>query len=587
MSILWRPRLENLDFVGLPFAETPPLIQRLLLARGLSQSAQLESILSTKPSSLADPCTLLDMNLATARLIKAFELEEKICVYADFDLDGTSGLALMLDGLAQLGFKDVVPKQPGRLADGYGFHPHIVEDLAQQGVKLIVTVDVGITAMAAAARARELGIDVIITDHHQVIDKIPEAIAVVNPNRPDDTSSLGYLCGAGVAFYLLRALKRSLVDKKLISEATLHLQSLLDCFAIATLTDMVPLIEDNRVLVRLGLKQLELTKRPGLRSLLENLGMADRPLSGQDVAIRFAPKLNALSRMDGALKPIDLYVVSDVQQAEGMIKQVLESNSNRVQFQEEGEQEAFALLKNWTDPRFVFISSPLFHRGIIGLIATKLAGATGLPTFIGSKNADGVITGSGRMPNGKPGSLVAALEKAEDFLVRFGGHEAAAGFELIHLKEQSVIEKLSEYYAGMESSPQSAAQFYDIEARADEIDETSMQWLDRLGPFGTGFALPVFRINRAKINDVFKLRGGHLRIRLEDIKTGKRVDGIYFSPPPRVSENLPRKGDVVDLIAEIQWNYFGGAKSVQILIRDIIVNIQDQQNETRHDNAEI
>src|SRR6185312_17143063 len=267
----WRARYAGVVDGHDGLKDYPVLIQKFLLGRGFKDLAEIQNFFQSKLSDLKEPLLMKDMDKAVARLVQVFEKQEKVCVYADFDLDGTSGLALLTDGLRQLGFKNVFLAQPRRLSDGYGFHAHIVEELARQGVTCIVTVDVGITANKAVATASELGIDVIVTDHHQPGPVLPPGFAVVNPNQAGDASGLGYLCGAGVAFYLLRALKRGLINKNLIAESTLDLRSVLDCFCIATLTDMVPLVGDNRSLVKQGLQQLEKTKRPGLKSLLESL----------------------------------------------------------------------------------------------------------------------------------------------------------------------------------------------------------------------------------------------------------------------------------------------------------------------------
>ena len=276
MDTLWRSREEELHQSNsqpgnLSDGEYPPLIKKLLMIRGLRDSDQVLKWLSPKLSELKDPFTLLNMQKGVDRLVEAFRKQETICIYADFDLDGTSGLALFQDGLKQLGFKHLLLSQPKRLSQGYGFHAHLLDELKNQNVSVIVTIDVGITALEACLRATELEMDVILTDHHQPSKELPKAFAVINPNQKEDRSGLGYLAGAGVAFYLLRALKRGLVNAKLVSESSLDLKSVLDCFGIATLTDMVPLIEDNRALVKQGLLQLEKTARPGLRALLENL----------------------------------------------------------------------------------------------------------------------------------------------------------------------------------------------------------------------------------------------------------------------------------------------------------------------------
>lgn len=574
METFWRSREEqalNRTEISneISASEYPPLIRRLLFSRGLKDSDQVTKWLSPKLAGLKDPFTLLDMEKGVQRLVQAFQKQEKICLYADFDLDGTSGLALLQDGFRQLGFENLVLSQPKRLSEGYGFHTHIVEELAAQGVSVIITIDVGITAFAASQRAKELNIDVILTDHHQPAEKLPEAFAVINPNRRDDISGLGYLSGAGVAFYFLRALMRVLLREKLISESSLNLKSVLDCFCIATLTDMVPLIEDNRALVKQGILQLEQTRRPGLRALLDELGLSGRTLTSQDVAIRFAPKLNALSRMEMGILPIDLYLVEDPEKARTMVQTVLKNNTTRVQLQGAGESEAFDRLRDWPHEGFVFLSSRNFHKGVIGLIATKICLQKNVPTFIGAINAEGVITGSARLPQGMGKGLLQALEAASPYLVRFGGHEAAAGFELEESKQELFLQKLIEHFRGQDQVAQQRCLDFDLEANLQDISENVMKWLEVMGPFGQSFESPVLCFRNVSLQDVMVLKGNHLKFKFQDQDGQKRIDGIYFSPPPQVLNELPGKGATVDILGELQWNYYLGRRTVQILVKDL------------------
>lgn len=349
----------------------PDLISRVLASRGLEQN-QLDTLLNPKLSELKDPFLLKGMDIACERLVQAYLKNEKICIYADFDLDGTSGLAILKTGLERIGFKDVAYYQPRRLSEGYGFHAEAVEELKNLGISLIITVDVGITSFKAFEKARQLGVDVILTDHHLPADTLPDALVVVNPNQKACTSGLGYLCGAGVAFYLLRALKRSFFENPQLPKNEWDLKEVLEFFCIGTLTDMVPLVEDNRVLVKHGLVALAQTKKAGLRALLEALNLDGRELTSQDVAIRFSPKLNALSRMESEILPAQIYLETNDRKAQEMVEKVLTNNQTRQSLQSDAEAKALKALENWSEPDFVFVSSEFFHRGVIGLIAIKL-----------------------------------------------------------------------------------------------------------------------------------------------------------------------------------------------------------------------
>lgn len=562
----------------------PALIAKLLQARGFADSTQVQSWLYPKVSELKDPFLMLGMKLAVVRLTEAFLKNEKICIYADFDLDGTSGLALMYEALKGLGFNNVQYYQPKRLSEGYGFHASAVEDLASQGVSLIVTVDVGITALEACQKAKQIGIDVIITDHHLPAEALPEALVVVNPNQQQDKSGLGYLCGAGVAFYLLRALKRELVENGIDEAKKFDLKNILDFFTIATLTDMVPLIEDNRVLVKMGLQSLQKTSHPGLSELLKELGLAGRPLNAQDVAIRFAPKLNALSRMEMGIFPRDLMLVQDQVEAKRLVTEVIKNNKTRVQLQADAEAMADRMMADWPEKDFLFLVSDQFHRGVVGLIATRLSQSYNRPAFVGAKTSEGVIVGSARIPNGAEICLVEALASASEFLTRSGGHSAAAGFEL-HVNQQSeVISRIKSHFENLKISPKPMEIIYDLDANLEDIDKTLMSWYEFVGPFGVGFQAPLFRFLNISLDSLREMKGGHYRLSISN-QEGLRMEALLFSPSERQVLALKSKPRDLDILGEIQWNYFAGQKSVQLLVREFKVNDSGEATKSVSDSS--
>lgn len=571
MNPLWKPRellTETLPPSNVE-GQWPSLIGKILAARGFAESGEVEKLLFPKLADLKDPLSLKGMSQALERLGQAYLNKEKICIYADFDLDGTSGLALLKTGMLALGFPEVLHYQPKRLSEGYGFHAAAVEELHKQGVSLIITVDVGITAHAAVDRARKLGVDVILTDHHLPAETIPQAYVVVNPNQGDCPSGLGYLCGAGVAFYLLRGLKRSFQDHPQLPKNNWDLKEVLDYFVIGTLTDMVPLVDDNRVLVKHGLVKLAETKRAGLRALLEELDLVDRPLTSQDVAIRFAPKLNALSRMESGVLPIDIFLLDDVSKARSMVREVMKNNSTRVQLQGDAEVEAQELLKAWPHGDFVFVASKNFHRGIVGLIATKLTQVYNKPAFVGSVGDDGMIVGSARLPQGQEACLVEAMSSAQELLSRFGGHSAAAGFEIAETRVANFIEKLDHHFADLREKPKPLEIFYDVDAKLSDVGASLMKWYDFVGPFGAGFSIPLIHFSYVQVLSKRELKGGHLRLKIIDGDGSSSVEALLFTPTPRQLETLQNVPGFYHILGELQWNYFAGQKTVQILIRDL------------------
>lgn len=571
MNPIWKPREQLMD-ASIPSkveGKWPSLIGKILAARGFSESQDVEKLLFPKLADLKDPLALKGMSQALDRLAQAYLKNEKICIYADFDLDGTSGLALLKTGMVALGFPEVLHYQPKRLSEGYGFHAAAVDELHKQGVSLIITVDVGITAHPAVDRANELGIDVILTDHHLPAETIPQAYVVLNPNQGDCPSQLGYLCGAGVAFYLLRGLKRYFQDHPQLPKNNWDLKEVLDYFTIGTLTDMVPLVDDNRVLVKHGLLKLAETQKAGLRALLEELDLVNRPLTSQDVAIRFAPKLNALSRMESGILPIDIFLLEDSAQARSMVRQVMKNNSTRVQLQNDAEVEAQELLKDWPHKDFVFVASKKFHRGVVGLIATKLTQIYNKPAFVGSLGDDGIIVGSARLPQGQEACLVEAMSSAQEFLNRFGGHSAAAGFEIAETKVSSLVEKLSVHFLDLREKPKPLEIFYDVDAKLVDVSENLMKWYDFVGPFGAGFSIPLILFSKVQVLSKRDLKGGHLRLKIVDPDGKFSSEALLFTPTPRQLESLTEIPGYYDVLGELQWNYFAGQKSTQVLIRDL------------------
>jgi len=569
----WKPRQIQRPPPGPP--SLPRLIWEVMSARGFATEEAIQKWLSPSLKLLKDPLVLTDMDKAVRRLVEARCKQEPIVIYADYDLDGTSGLALLLKAMRSLGFNDVSYYQPKRLTEGYGLHKEAIEKLHADGRRLLVSVDLGITATEAVARANEIGLEVIITDHHLPKEELPAALAVVNPNRGNCGSGLGHLCGTGVAFYLALALRRAFLEEGLVQEA-FDPKSLLDCFVIGTLTDMVPLIDENRVLVKHGLLQLARCQRPGLRVLLQALDLWGKPLTSQDVAIRFAPKLNALSRMEMGVQPIDLYLVEDEKQARSLVETVLANNQNRQASQRSAEAEAFEFVAKNPPVNSVFVYSKNFHRGVVGLVATKLCQEFGLPTFVGSLDEeDGMIVGSARMPEGRQLNVLDAMASAGDALEQFGGHAVAAGFELRVAQAEKFRAKLDEFFASRMVQAEPRTWFYDAEANLADLNASFMGWYEHLSPFGAQFAPPVFCVRKLHLQQIRCLKGGHFRLTVAEPAQSQRLVALWFSPAKdhplleTVSAAEAAAVGEIDILVEPQWNYFNGTRTLQLLIQDI------------------
>lgn len=568
---------------GVKLGALPGPLVDVIRARGVATEEAARDWFQPTLKSLRNPSLLVDCDKAVQRLLAARAAQESIVLYADYDLDGTSGLALTMRAFQQMGFQNVHHYQPQRLTEGYGLHSEAIARLKEQtNCSLLISIDLGITAMEEVETAKALGIDVVITDHHlpkrddagDVV--LPQSLAVVNPNRGDDQSGLGHLCGTGVIFYVILALRRALLEEGLL-ESEFDPKTLLDCFAIGTITDLVPLLAENRVLVKHGLLRLAETDRPGLRELLKELGLWGRPLTAQDVAIRFAPKLNALSRMGAGIQPLDLYLERDAARARELVSRVLSNNQDRQASQKLADDEADRLLKEEARAKeatgfvrsAVVIASDKFHRGVVGLVATRLSGRLGLPAFIGAiEDETGSIIGSARLPNGSSLNLLEAMSSASDCLDQFGGHAMAAGFEARRDRFPEFARRLSEWFAqqaGSDLSESLSVLEYDAECYLRDLNSSFMAWHAHLGPYGSQSPVPLFRFNDCLVAQVRELKGGHLRLKLAQIGANS-VQAIWFSPPKM---NLPRQGDRVSIIAEVQWNHFQGARQIQLLIQDL------------------
>jgi single-stranded-DNA-specific exonuclease len=565
-GVVWQPRNPR---PAPPPSGLPRLVWEVMSARGFETEEAIQKWLSPSLKILKDPYTLTDMDKAVQRLVKARECQEPLVIYADYDLDGTSGLALLLKAFELMGFRDVAYYQPKRLTEGYGIHREAIQKLYDSGRRLLLSIDLGITAVEEVEFAKSLGMEAIITDHHLPKEKLPEAVAVVNPNRGNCESGLSHLCGTGVAFYLVLALRRALLEEGLLPEP-FDPKILLDCFVIGTVTDMVPLVDENRVLVKHGLLQLAQTKRPGLRVLMQALGLWGIPLTSQDVAIRFAPKLNALSRMEMGIQPIDLYLVDDEAEAQRLVETVLSNNQDRQAWQRSAETEAMEGLRKNPPGSSIFVYSAQFHRGVVGLVATKLCQEFGLPTFVGSLGEDGAIVGSARMPDGRGINALDAMAFASQALEQFGGHAAAAGFELKVENAEIFREKIEAFFAKLSLEAQPRTWIYDAEASLEELNENFMTWYEHLSPFGVQFAPPVFCVRNVQLQQVKNLKGGHYRLTLGGPGLPSRT-ALWFSPPkehPLLVTDLAKAGRV-DALVEPQWNYYSGRRTLQLLVQDL------------------
>lgn len=542
------------------FAQTygvPFFLAMLMNIRGLDDAAHLREFLG-EGEPLSDPFLLKDMDKAAARITRAVDNMEKITVYGDYDADGVTSTAMLYSYLETRG-ADVIFYIPQREGEGYGMNIGAVEYLKEQGVSLIVTVDNGISSVQEVARANELGIDVVVTDHHRPQEILPDAVAVVDAYRPDDTSPYKHFSGVGIAFKLLMALEDGAGDVEDLLEAYS------DLAAIGTIGDIVPLTGENRTLIRAGLERLSQSDRPGVQALLENAGIAGKALTSTNVAFALVPRINATGRMGAPERAVRLLISGYEEEAEVLSEEICADNEERRRVEAEIAEAAFADIeaKGYMKDRVVVVDGENWHHGVIGIVASRVTERCGKPCMIISRG-ETEAKGSGRSIEGF--SLFEAICACGDLLIKFGGHPMAAGITLKPENIEAFRKRINQYAA--EHFPQMPTQTVTLDCKLNPaaLSVSMAQSLTQLEPFGNGNPQPVFGLFNMELSNVTPVGGGgHLRLTLE--KNGAVITAMRFNTKP---EELPYHiGDKIDLAVQLEAREFRGQPSLTVIVRDM------------------
>lgn len=542
------------------FAQTygvPFFLAMLMNIRGLDDAAHLREFLG-EGEPLSDPFLLKDMDKAAARITRAVDNMEKIAVYGDYDADGVTSTAMLYSYLETRG-ADVIFYIPQREGEGYGMNIGAVEYLKEQGVSLIVTVDNGISSVQEVARANELGIDVVVTDHHRPQEILPDAVAVVDAYRPDDTSPYKHFSGVGIAFKLLMALEDGAGDVEDLLEAYS------DLAAIGTIGDIVPLTGENRTLIRAGLERLSQSDRPGVQALLENAGIAGKALTSTNVAFTLVPRINATGRMGAPERAVRLLISGYEEEAEVLSEEICADNEERRRVEAEIAEAAFANIeaKGYMKDRVVVVDGENWHHGVIGIVASRVTERCGKPCMIISRG-ETEAKGSGRSIEGF--SLFEAICACGDLLIKFGGHPMAAGITLKPENIEAFRKRINRYAA--EHFPQMPTQTVTLDCKLNPaaLSVSMAQSLTQLEPFGNGNPQPVFGLFNMELSNVTPVGGGgHLRLTLE--KNGAVITAMRFNTKP---EELPYHiGDKIDLAVQLEAREFRGQPSLTVIVRDM------------------
>lgn len=542
------------------FAQTygvPFFLAMLMNIRGFDDAAHLREFLG-EGEPLSDPFLLKDMDKAAARITRAVDNMEKIAVYGDYDADGVTSTAMLYSYLETRG-ADVIFYIPQREGEGYGMNIGAVEYLKEQGVSLIVTVDNGISSVQEVARANELGIDVVVTDHHRPQEILPDAVAVVDAYRPDDTSPYKHFSGVGIAFKLLMALEDGAGDVEDLLEAYS------DLAAIGTIGDIVPLTGENRTLIRAGLERLSQSDRPGVQALLENAGIAGKALTSTNVAFTLVPRINATGRMGAPERAVRLLISGYEEEAEVLSEEICADNEERRRVEAEIAEAAFADIeaKGYMKDRVVVVDGENWHHGVIGIVASRVTERCGKPCMIISRG-ETEAKGSGRSIEGF--SLFEAICACGDLLIKFGGHPMAAGITLKPENIEAFRKRINRYAA--EHFPQMPTQTVTLDCKLNPaaLSVSMAQSLTQLEPFGNGNPQPVFGLFNMELSNVTPVGGGgHLRLTLE--KNGAVITAMRFNTKP---EELPYHiGDKIDLAVQLEAREFRGQPSLTVIVRDM------------------
>lgn len=544
--------------------ELPNQIVRILINRGLETSEKINQFLNPSLSDLHDPMTMLGMEAAVRRIGLAFVNNEKIMIYGDYDVDGITATALLYIVLNKLGAQ-VDYYLPNRLVAGYGLSVVAINAAKEKGISLIVTVDTGITAIDEIAYAATLGIDVIVTDHHEQGESIPDAYALINPKL----IACNYneeLSGVGVAFKFAQALYRS------FNQDEGDLEEHLDLVALGTSADIVPLIGENRVITKFGLKQISRTTKPGLKSLTFVSGLMGKDISTGQVVFILAPRINALGRLGDAGEAVRLLATRDEKMAGEIARKLDSENRRRKEIDEGTLHDALAQMAEVTDldnDKAIVLAGEGWHQGVIGIVASRLVERYHLPTVMISIT-DGEGKGSARSIPGF--HLCEALKECEHLLIKYGGHKYAAGLSI----KQENVEEFRKKFIEVSNHRLSDEDIIpklniDLEIELSDISDDFVHSIDSFAPFGPQNMRPVFLTRNCEVvGRPYTVGRNHLRMRVRKGSAMYDVIGYGFGDMAR---QISSDGCLVDLVYVVEFNTYNGVTRIQIRLKDIKLTV--------------
>ena len=530
-----------------------PLTAMILSARGIPDPRAAAAYLDCN-APLVDPFLMTDMSLAAGRVGLAMTRGEKIAVFGDYDVDGITATCLLTDFLRRHG-ADVVSYIPGRLEEGYGLNPIAIRQLAGEGVKLIITVDCGITAVDEAELCRELGMDLVITDHHECKHVLPRAVAVVDPHRPDGGYPHKNLSGVGVAFKLAAALCGS--QEEVLAEYA-------DMVCLGTVADVMLLQGENRVFVTRGLELLRHTRRPGIAALMQEAGCSPEQVSASSIGFMLAPRINAAGRMGQIDLAVELFLTDDPQRAAVLARALCDLNRQRQAVESDIYHHAVSMLPAGKAPEAIVLADETWHQGVVGIVASRIAEEFCCPTFLICLDGE-----HGKASSRSFGgfNLFTSLTALAPLLESYGGHELAAGFTIARSQipdfRSQICRLAASFYA--DNTPRTCLDI-DCAIPAELLTLKGIESLNALEPCGSGCPKPVLMMKNLAVERISLVGGGrHMRLRLRAGRTN--LNAIFFSATPETASIQP--GDIVDVAFNPQINEFRGERTVQMNVLDI------------------
>ncbi len=539
------------------------LLEQLLEKRGIKGKEAIENFLNPNyEKDILDPFLMRDMQKSCERILEAIKNNEKILIYADYDCDGIPGAVILNDLFEKLEYKNVEVYIPQRNSEGYGLNTESVERMKEDGVKVLITIDLGITAVKEVADAQKHGIDVIITDHHLPHAEIPKAFAILNPKCDDYPEKM--LCGAGVAFKFAQGILK-------YQEISGGWEKwLLDMAGLATLSDMVPLLGENRALAYFGMKVLRKSSRPGLKALLRKTKIAQEYLTEDDIGFMITPRLNAASRMDDPRRSFELLATKDVAEGEKLANHLSDINDDRKNLVKSIMRDINKKFEKREHNEVIVIGNPLWKVGVLGLIAGKITDEYKRPAFVWGRDENDVIKGSCRSDGSV--SVVELMTETKEYFAEFGGHEGAGGFSVHNEKIHSLEEALCNSFIKVRKEISTTIQYnYDLKLSLDDISMQNWKEIEKMAPFGLANPKPMFLFENIPVNAIktFGKASEHLEFFFMNSR-GQNIKAISFFSTPESFTKIPAAGEPISLLATFDLSRFAGRVELRLRVEDLI-----------------